>query len=351
MKKKVFFIVSHLRAGGSERVFWLLSQYLDKSFYEVSLVLLDSRNSFFSADIDGVNVINLNSIRASNSFFKLRSLIKAVRPYAIFTTGGHINTLLSFVSLFAPVPVLIGRESNVMNMTAKLGGPKEKFWDLFVRLTYFRFKVAVCQSNEIHDAMANLYHIPMHKLVVIPNPVLLTSLQKVEKVRAGKKLILVARLAIEKGIIRLLHIIKKLPVDYTLTIAGEGPMKEAIKKEISLLQLGERVHVVGLIPDILNTIVNHDLMVLTSLTEGFPNVVLESLSVGIPVVAFRVSGISEMLRNDFNGYIINQDDMDCFASHVVKACNRKWDSLSIKEDVNNRFGVEKVVKQYEKLLL
>ena len=258
--------------------------------------------------------------------------------------------MLSFVSLFAPVPILIGRESNVMNMTAKLGGPKEKFWDLFVRLTYFRFKVAVCQSKEIQDSMANLYHIPSNKLVVIPNPVELTHLQKVEKARVGKKIILVARLAIEKGIIRLLHIIKKLPVEYTLTIAGEGPMRDAINKEISLLQLTERVYVVGLIPDILNMIVNHDLMVLTSLTEGFPNVVLESLSVGIPVVAFRVSGISEMLSNDFNGYIINQNDLDSFASHIVKACGKKWDSRAIKDDVNSRFGVEKVVKQYERLL-
>lgn len=350
MKKKVFFIVSHLGAGGSERVFWLLSQYFDKTFYEVSLVLLDSRNPFFSVDIAGVNIVNLNSIRASNSFFKLCKLIRTERPYAIFTTGGHINTLLSFVSLFAPVPVLIGRESNVMNLTARLGGPKEKFWNLFVRLTFYRFKVAVCQSKEIHDTMANLYHIPKRKLVVIPNPVLLTNLLKEEKSRAGKKLILVARLAVEKGIIRLLHIIKRLPADYSLTIAGEGPMKQAIKTEIQMLQLAQRVHLVGLITDISNLIVNHDLMVLSSLTEGFPNVVLESLSVGIPVVAFRVSGIPEMLSNGFNGYIINQDDQEAFAAHIVKACNRKWDAFAIKDDVYSRFGVEKVVKQYEKLL-
>jgi hypothetical protein len=49
--KKVFFVLSSLRAGGAERVFWLLSQYFDKSKFEVTIVLLDSSNPFYSSDL------------------------------------------------------------------------------------------------------------------------------------------------------------------------------------------------------------------------------------------------------------------------------------------------------------
>lgn len=348
--KKVYFVLSHLRAGGSERVFWILSQYFDKSVYDVSLVLLDSRKPFFSTDLEGVRIINLNSVRASNSFFKLRKLIKEEKPFAVFTTGGHINTLLFCISLFVYIPKLIGRESNVMDVMTKLGGLKEKFWDLFLPITYRRFDIAVCQSLEIKHSLANHYNIPKRKLIVIPNPVLSSEIHVEKPPKEEKRIVIVARLAIEKGIFRLLHILKRLPETYSLTIAGEGPLRKAIIKEINNLKLGSRVKIAGVVPNVTELIASHNLLVLSSITEGLPNVVLESLSVGIPVVAFRVGGIQAVLKPNFNGYIVEQGDVQTFEDCIVKACNKEWDHEAIKADVNSRFGVQKVVKQYEALL-
>jgi len=350
MKKKVYFILSHLGAGGSERVFWLLAQYFDKSLYEVNLVLLDARNPFFSTEIADVNIINLESIRASKSFFKLKKLIKEEKPFAVFTTGGHINTLVSFVSLFVEIPTLIGRESNMMEIMNKLGGIKEKFWDRFVWLTYKRFTIAVCQSVEIKYSMANYYGIPKNKLVVIHNPVLPSDILIDQTPKTEKKIIIVARLAIEKGIDRFLKILKNLPENFTLTIAGDGPLKNDILKEISLLNLSHRVQLLGVVPDINTLISQHHLMVLPSKTEGFPNVVLEALAVGMPVVAFRVSGIQTILNPGFNGFIVDPEDLQSFENCTLKALQKKWDHKAIKADVNFRFGVQKVVKQYEALL-
>ncbi len=350
MKKKVFFVLSHLGAGGSERVFWLLSQYLDKSLYTVSLVLLDSRNSFFSTQIEHVRIIHLNSIRASRSFLKLYKLIKTEQPFAVFTTGGHINTLLSYVSIFVKIPVLIGRESNVMDVMAQLGGFKERFWDLFVPFTYTRFHFAICQSIEIERSLAGHYRVPSNKLVVIHNPVLPTSITINKEKKNEKKLIIVARLAVEKGILRVLEIMKNLPPEYSLTIAGEGPLKQAIISGVNDFQLSDRVRLVGLVSNINELIANHSLMILPSLTEGFPNVVLESLAIGVPVVAFKVSGIPDIVKPHFNGYIIDQDDMTGFENSIKLALNRTWDHQAIKTDVYERFGIEKIVKQYEALL-
>lgn len=350
MKKKVYFILSHLGAGGSERVFWLLAQHFDKSVYDVNLVLLDARNPFFSTEIEGVNIINLNSLRASKSFFKLKKLIKTEKPFAVFTTGGHINTLVSFISLFVDIPTLIGRESNMMEVMTKLGGIKEKFWDQFIWLTYKRFTLAICQSLEIKYSMANYYGVPKNKLVVINNPVLPSDLFIDINPQTEKKIIIIARLAIEKGIERFLTILNKLPENYTLTIAGDGPLKTQISNQIAFFNLNHRVKLLGVVPNISSLIAQHQLLVLPSITEGFPNVVLESLAVGLPVVAFRVSGIQSILEHGFNGYIVNQDDLQDFEKCTVKALNKKWDHGAIKADVNTRFGINKVVKQYEALL-
>lgn len=351
MKKKVFFVLSHLGAGGSERVFWLLCQHIDKSLYDVSLVLLDSRNPFFSANIKQVNIVHLNSVRASRSFFKLCKLINREQPFAVFTTGGHINTLLSYVSIFTKIPILVGRESNVMHVMTKLGGLKEWFWDLFVPFTYKRFHFAVCQSLEIEQSMSDHYGIPKNKLVIIHNPVLATKITINTEESMKKKLIVIARLAVEKGIFRLLKIMKRLPPEYSLTIAGEGPLKEKIIEEIRKLDLSDRVKLVGLVSNTNELIANHSLMVLPSLTEGFPNVVLESLAVGVPVVAFKVSGIQDIIKPHFNGYITEQDDTIGFENNIKKALKTNWNHQAIKADVNVRFGIEKIVKQYEALLV
>jgi len=348
--KKVFFIISHLKAGGSEKVFWLLSQYFDKSIFDVYLVVLDSRETFYSRNLAGVKIIDLNSPRASKSVFKLRNLIAKEKPFAVFTTGGHINTLLALISLFVKIPRLIGRESNVMDIMTKLGGLKEKFWDKFLGLTYNRFDIAICQSEEIKNSLSNHYHIAESKLIVIPNPVLPMDIIKTTDLSKNKKIIIIARLAIEKGIIRFLHIFSRLPKEYILTIAGEGPMKMQVLNEIEQLKLTDRVKLVGVVREIPKLIAAQDLLVLPSVTEGFPNVVLESLAVGVPVVAFGVGGIRAMLKPDFNGYIIAQDDLDAFEKSVIKACNKTWDHSAIKADVETRFGVQKVVKQYEALL-
>ena len=91
MKKKIFFIVSSLKAGGAERVFWLISQYFNQTEYDVSLVVFDSREPFFSPSVAGLRVVDIKTIRASRSFLKLLNLIKKERPFAIFSTGGEVR--------------------------------------------------------------------------------------------------------------------------------------------------------------------------------------------------------------------------------------------------------------------
>lgn len=351
MKQKIFFIVSSLTMGGSERVFWLLAQGFDKEKYDVSIVLLNSKNSFFSLDLENIRVIDLETIKSSRSFFKLYKLLNDEKPYAVYSTSGHINILVAFLSLFIQIPKLVARESNIPNEMLLHEGFKAKFWSHFVKLFYKRFKTIVCQSEEMKHSLHSFYKISPIKLVVIPNPVLISNATEVpSRLRLAKNIIIIARLSIVKGHERLLDIFSKLPENYILTIAGDGEIRERILDKIRSLNLDSRVIFLGQVSDITEIIPNYDAVVLSSYTEGFPNVILESLSMGVPVITFRVGGITGLIKDGFNGYILEQDDHNGFAKQIIETCNRSWDHEAIRRHVYETHSLEKIVTRYEALI-
>ncbi|WP_423149740.1 glycosyltransferase [Rubrolithibacter danxiaensis] len=348
MRKKVFFIISSLNAGGAEKVFWLLSQYFDKSLYEVNIVLLNGKKIFFSQSLEDINLIDLGTKKASLSFFKLYSLLKKEKPHAIFTTGGQINALMGFTSFFIKVPNLIARPANVADLS--LTSIKAKLLSYFLKISYNRFHTIICQSKEIKDSLLKTYSMSPQKMVIIPNPVLPSGNEKNCKNKSEKRIVMVGRLAKQKGHERFLDIFKQLPDNYKLTIAGDGPLRSVIEEKIKNLQISSRVTMLGLVSGVTNIVAKHEVFALPSFFEGFPNAVVESLSVGTPVVAFNVGGITEIIKNDFNGYIIQQNDLEAFKAAIVKALNKEWDYSAIQKDVSERFSVRTIVDNYQKLI-
>lgn len=349
MKKKVFFIISSLNAGGAEKVFWLLSQHFNKTLYEVTIILLNGKKTFFSKSLEGVSIIDLKTRKASLSFFKLLKLLRKERPYAIYATGGQINALLGFTSFFINIPILIARPANVADI--KVTGFKSKLLSSFLRICYCRCNTIVCQSEEIKASLINKYNISSGKMVIIPNPVLPSNtIKHLNGSHSRKQIVIVGRLAKQKGHERLLEIFEQLPENYTLTIAGDGPLKNQIAEKIELLGLRNRVKMLGLVSDITDLVAKHDLFVLPSYFEGFPNAVVEALSVGTPVVAFKVGGISAIVKDDFNGYIVEQDDLQTFKDCIIKGVNKHWNHGSIRQDASDRFSIGAIVNNYEKLI-
>jgi glycosyltransferase involved in cell wall biosynthesis len=352
MKKKIFLIVSSLGAGGSERVYWLLSQYFNKEEYEVSVIYLNALEQCFDKNISGINFIDLKTIKASRSFFKLYKLIRKEKPFAVFSTTDHINILTAIVSCFVKIPNLIARISNNPQQMKLFYGFKTRFYNLFTKICAIRFDFIVCQSEEMLQSVSASYGIRPGKLKVIHNPINETTILKNHKSISGlKRLIIVSRLTKEKGIFRLLEIIKELPQNYVLTIVGDGPLMTLLKAKVSSSNLENRVVFKGEINDVSSQISKHDLLVLSSFTEGFPNVILDALSVGVPVVTFRVGGVKELIREGFNGFIAEQDDTVTLRRQIIRACNQAWQHDKIKADINGRFALDTIGRAYENLLL
>ncbi|MEM6525805.1 MAG: glycosyltransferase [Bacteroidota bacterium] len=131
----------------------------------------------------------------------------------------------------------------------------------------------------------------------------------------GPLLVNVASLVPEKNHIALLEIFAELKKSFLtakLFILGDGRLKLVLQKHIKSIGLEGEVYLLGYRKDVLPIVQNADLFMLPSLIEGLPGVILESFMMKTPVVANNVGGISEVVKDDLTGRLIEPDDIEGF---------------------------------------
>jgi glycosyltransferase involved in cell wall biosynthesis len=115
-----------------------------------------------------------------------------------------------------------------------------------------------------------------------------------------------ARLSPEKNLKMLLSVIDRLISngrDVELVIAGEGPQRHDLEAYITSLGRQDRIHLLGHRLDTVALLQAMDVFVLSSLQEGLPLALLEAMCLEVPVIAPRIAGIPNLIRDDCNGLL------------------------------------------------
>ncbi|MGB1877201.1 MAG: glycosyltransferase family 4 protein, partial [Rhodospirillaceae bacterium] len=135
------------------------------------------------------------------------------------------------------------------------------------------------------------------------------------------RLLFVGRLVNQKGIDVLFRALATMKghTDWTLTIAGEGPLKDELALAAHRLQLAERIVFRGWLErDHLPAIYEQaDVFVLPSRDEGMPNAMLEAMAAGLPVVGSKVAGVDEVVIDGETGFLVPPEDADALA-HALR---------------------------------
>src|SRR5580693_695822 len=145
----------------------------------------------------------------------------------------------------------------------------------------------------------------------------------------------VGRLDTAKGIEELLEafasLAKRRP-NLRLAFVGDGPGAEHLRAKAKHLSLEGRIILIGPCPShiVAKWLAAANVLALPSYNEGYPNVVIEALSCGRPVIATNVGGILELV-NENSGILISPRDSRALASAIDNAMDRKWDEHSIAE--------------------
>lgn len=206
----------------------------------------------------------------------------------------------------------------------------------------------VAVSQALKQAIIQL-GIPEEKICNIPNGVdteKFYSMRKEEARRelglsSGRIILSVGNLTANKGFDLLIRSLRILADEYhekdlQLVIVGDGPFRSALARAIASVRLHDRVRLVGAVPhDTLYLWYNAaDVFCLASSREGWPNVVLESLACGTPVVATPAGGIPEIICSDKVGLLSERDEKK-IAAAIFAALQKKWVTGELVEYAKN----------------
>lgn len=156
----------------------------------------------------------------------------------------------------------------------------------------------------------------------IHNGIELSSFPFVKKVSDAQRLLWVGRMTEEKGVNHLIRAMKEVVSVYpgaSLRLVGDGPLRNDLEALVSELGLGECVEFAGEKPryELPGMYAWCDMLVMPSLSEGLPTVLLEAMATGRPVVASRVGGIPELLKHGETGYMVPPERADELASAII----------------------------------
>lgn len=132
----------------------------------------------------------------------------------------------------------------------------------------------------------------------------------------------IGRLSREKGPIDFVKVAKGIlerDKECRFVVAGDGPMLQTTKQYAEELGLMTHFDFKGQIPqkDMLSLYEEIDLLLSTSHTEGLPNTLLEALASGVPVVATKVGGVGELIKNGYNGFLTEKEDVESLINNVL----------------------------------
>ena len=358
------FAISSLNAGGAERVLSNMANFWARKGWAVSIVTLDdvSNDPFYPLD-PRIKCIRLNQLSNSSNMIigcvknwqrvsQLRRTIRKNNPNVIISFIDTMNVLILLASLRLGIKVVVSER--IDPKLHSIG----YIWKLLRLVTYHMMADhIIVQTQRAKGYFPATLH---SRVLVVPNAVTVDHEVRTTSlvVDAQKPCVIsIGRLVEQKGFDVLISAFAKLKSKFpswTLNIYGEGPLRSNLESLCRELEISSWVRFHGRIHNPYTVLYQANIFVLSSRFEGFPNVLLEAMACGLPVISTDCpSGPREIIQNGKNGILVPSENDEALANAMewlmVNEVERQRLGICAK-DVAQCFSADEIMKKWEEIL-
>lgn len=330
MKTKILFYLPDLEGGGAERVTLTIIEQLDKTIFDVYLVLGKKNGDLENQLPKNIHIVSLNVHKTLFAFIPLLKQCRKIKPLILFSSLSRANILLICISKFLRSSITIIREPNTPNNQIKLL-PKSTMAG--IKYFYPKADYVIAQTEDMRIEMIKHYKIKPHKIYTLTNPLntlLIDDLTngKISPYPKGSiNIVAIGSLIKRKGFDVLIKSFKQINYEYNNTnlyILGKGVERENLQQLAAQYDLYKKIHFEGFQQNPYPYIKYADYFILSSKAEGLPNTVLESLYLQTRVIVTNcVPYISDLVTQGSYGYVAEVDNIQDLADKIRLAIRDK----------------------------
>ncbi|MEQ9408660.1 MAG: glycosyltransferase [Fuerstiella sp.] len=345
--------ITELDIGGAEKAFVRVAIGLQQRGWYVRVISLRDEGPLTQPlQTAGIPVTALNGrgFPDFRLFWRLRAELRR-HP---------TDMLLGFLHQANVYGRLAGRSAGIRRIISGIRVADRRAWVTATeRLTHGCADHHIAVSQSVADSHAARCHIPRDRITAIPNGVdLPTQEPSANSHRRTDRLLFVGRLTPQKNPLLLLQAFRMLPPEQqqslTLHYVGDGPLRESLDQKIRDWKLADQVTLVGRSDKIEQLMQEATLLVLPSAWEGLPNVVLEAMACGLPVIATAVDGTRELIHDGHTGWTVPARDPAALSTAIAEALanpdERQRRATQARDMVVRDYRWESVIDTYDRLL-
>lgn len=342
--------------GGPKHVLGILKN-INKKKFDCFLICPEGSLAGFARDIKGVKIIttkfgskfNLASSYAIyNNLHKIQSLGHPFSPMIVHFHGARAGFL---GRLILPKHIVTVYTEHSIDQNFHIRSKFNEFVQkkILAKLNQ-RTGLVIAVSSSVQQYLINTKLSPADRTVILANGIDLDNFgieSEKKKINAGTKhpvIGSIGNLNHQKGfqyLIRAMALVVKVYPLATLEIVGDGPERKKLEGIVHDLKLEYHVTFLGKRINIEKHLVDFDIFVLPSISETFGLVLLEAMKAGVPIVATKVGGITDVVEDGRSGLLVKARDAHVIAKEIIKILESPVLAAKLK-----RNGLERV-KRYD----
>ncbi|NJR18627.1 MAG: glycosyltransferase [Calothrix sp. CSU_2_0] len=373
--KTILCVLPKVTGGGAERFLITFLKHIDRNQYNLAVVLARRDGGFDHEIPNDIPVYVLFERDSSTKYLAptgpfryvpaLKNVIKEINPDAIISFGSLLNGAVALAGKIANFknPIILIEAIHESSEMAQHSAIEKLSRSQFLRWTYKMASAVVAVSDDIAVDLRNNFDIS-ENIHVIHYGISLENVRNLSQKpvnhpwlhpeRKHKVIVACGRLVKQKGFNILIEAIHKLSSEIKLILVGDGDEKDNLTQKIRDLNLQQRVDLVGYDRNPYRYIVASDAFVMPSLWEGLPIVLLEALSLGVPIIASDCpTGPKEILNHGECGVLVEPNNSQLLAREIEKLIFNPdlGQELSKRAIANSeKFAAEKSTNNYLNLI-